>query len=74
MKVKSKIGYLGEKNSLLPGQMAEQLAVEVIPKKCYKNTLQSHRKNFKSHYFLLFFGKNKNIQLSQIQFVRALCF
>ena len=24
-----KIGYLGERNSILPGQMAEQLAVEV---------------------------------------------
>ena len=29
MKVKSKISYLGERNSILPGQMAEQLAVEV---------------------------------------------
>ena len=29
MKVKSKIRYLGERNSILPGQMAEQLAVEV---------------------------------------------
>ncbi len=29
MKVKSKISYLGERNSILPWQMAEQLAVEV---------------------------------------------
>ena len=29
MKVKSKISYLGKRNSILPGQMAEQLAVEV---------------------------------------------
>ena len=29
LKVKSKISYLGERNSILPGQMAEQLAVEV---------------------------------------------
>ena len=29
MKVKSKISYLGERNSILQGQMAEQLAVEV---------------------------------------------
>ena len=29
MKVKSKISYLSERNSILPGQMAEQLAVEV---------------------------------------------
>ena len=29
MKIKSKIHYLGEKNGILPGQMAEQLAVEV---------------------------------------------
>ncbi len=29
MKVKSKISYLSERNSILPGQMAEHLAVEV---------------------------------------------
>ena len=29
MKCKSKISYLGEKISILPWQMAEQLAVEV---------------------------------------------
>ena len=29
VKVKSKISYLGKINSILPGQMAEQLAVEV---------------------------------------------
>ena len=29
MKFKSKIGYLGEKNSLLPRKMTEKLAVEV---------------------------------------------
>ena len=29
MKVKSKTSYLGERNSILSGQMAEQLAVEV---------------------------------------------
>ena len=29
MKIKSKISYLGERNSILPGQMAEQLSVEV---------------------------------------------
>ena len=29
MKVKREISYLGERNSILPGQMAEQLAVEV---------------------------------------------
>ncbi len=29
MKVKSKINYLGKRNSILPGQMAEQLSVEV---------------------------------------------
>ena len=33
MKVKSKISYLGERNSILPGQMTEQLAVEVNVKK-----------------------------------------
>ena len=29
MKFKSKIGYLGEKNSLLPWKMTEKLTVEV---------------------------------------------
>ena len=29
MKVKRKISYLGQRNSILPWQMAEQLAVEV---------------------------------------------
>ncbi len=29
MKIKSKISYLGERNSFIPGQMAEKLAVEV---------------------------------------------
>ena len=33
MKVDSKISYLGEINSILPGQIAEQLAVEVYVKK-----------------------------------------
>ena len=33
IKVKSKISYLGKRNSILPGQMAEQLAVEVDVKK-----------------------------------------
>ena len=33
IKLKSKIIYLGEKNSILPRQMAEQLAVEVRAKK-----------------------------------------
>ena len=32
MKIKSKISYLGEKNNILPWQMAEQLAVEVDEK------------------------------------------
>jgi len=39
MKVKSKISYLGERNSILPGQMAEQLSVEVD----VKNVTEEHR-------------------------------
>ena len=35
MKFKSKISYLGEKISILPSQMAEQLAVELDVKKRY---------------------------------------
>ena len=38
MKVKSKISYLGERNSILPGQMAEQLSVEVD----VKNVTHTH--------------------------------
>ena len=38
MKVKSKISYLGERNSILPGQMAEQLAVEVNVKNVTEHT------------------------------------
>ena len=40
MKVKSKISYLGERNGILPGQMAEQLAVEVNVKNV---TEQQHK-------------------------------
>ena len=38
MKVKSKISYLGERNSILPGQMAEKLAVEVNVNKSESQT------------------------------------
>ena len=41
MKVKSKISYLGERNSILPGQMAEQLAVEVNVKNVTYGAVQS---------------------------------
>ena len=41
MKVKSKISYLGERNSILPGQMAEQLAVEVDVKNITEYTVHS---------------------------------
>ena len=36
MKFKSKVSYLGEKNSILPWQMSEQLAVEVDVKDMIK--------------------------------------
>ena len=38
VKFKNKICYLGEKNSILPWQMAEQLAVEVN----VKNVMHRH--------------------------------
>ncbi len=38
MQVKSKISYLGERNSILPGQMAEQFAVEVDVKNVTEQT------------------------------------
>ena len=42
MKIKSKIRYLGERNSILPGQMAEQLAVEVDVKNVTHGTVHTH--------------------------------
>ena len=43
MKFKSKISYLGEKISILPWQMAEQLAVEVDVKNVTEHgTVQTH--------------------------------
>ena len=46
MKVMSKISYLGERNSILPGQMAEQLSVEVdvknVTHRCKKRDTQTH--------------------------------
>ena len=42
MKVKSKISYLGERNSILPGQMAEQLAVEVDVKNVTDRQTDTH--------------------------------
>ena len=47
MKVKSKISYLGERNSILPGQMAEQLAVEVD----VKNVTYTHTQHGQAPLF-----------------------
>ena len=41
MKFKSKISYLGERISILPWQMAEQLAVEVDVKNVMDGTIQN---------------------------------
>ncbi len=43
MKVKSKISYLGERNSILLGQIAEQLAVEVDVKNVTEEEEEEHR-------------------------------
>ena len=50
MKVKSKISYLGERNSILPGQMAEQLAVEVD----VKNVTHAHSSSTQDKLLYLF--------------------
>ena len=42
MKFKSKISYLGKKISILPWQMAEQLAVEVDVKNVTEHGRQTH--------------------------------
>ena len=42
MKIKSKTRYLGEINSILPGQMAEQLAVEVDVKNVTDTCIQQY--------------------------------
>ena len=42
MKFKSKISYLGEKISILPWQMAEQLAVEVDVKNVTEKLQKVH--------------------------------
>ena len=56
-KVNCKISYLGEINSILPGQMTEQLAVKVDLKNVTQNTVhstqqQQHRHMEKLHYLL----------------------
>ena len=63
MKVKSKISYLGEINSILPGQMAEQMAVEVDVKNVMHGAaVNSSTKQDKLHcfvwIFIFLFGKN----------------
>ena len=53
MKIKSKISYLGERNSILPGQMAEQLAVEVDVKNVTEQQQQQEEEEQdKLHYFV----------------------
>ena len=42
VKFKSKISYLGQKNSILPWQMAEQLAVEVDVKNVTEQQQQQY--------------------------------
>ena len=55
MKFKSKISYLGEKNSILPWQMAEQLAVEVDVKNVTEYTAAAAvRRTSPSIWFGLF--------------------
>ena len=58
MKFKRKISYLGEKISILPWQMAEQLAVEVD----VKNMTQQQYTAGQAHLFCLDYPK-KSAQL-----------
>ena len=51
VKFKSKISYLGEKISILPWQMAEQLAVEVVVKNVTQQ--QQYRAAEQAHLFCL---------------------
>ena len=58
MKIKSKISYLGERNSFIPGQMAEKLAVEVDVKNVtytVHSTQQQEQEQDKLHYFVWIF-------------------
>ena len=52
MKVKSKISYLGERNSIPPGQMGEQLAVEVDVKNVTDGTVPSSSSTDKLIYLV----------------------
>ena len=55
VKFKSKISYLGEKISILPWQMAEQLAVEVDVKNV-TDTVHSSTEEDKPIYFVWITG------------------
>ena len=63
MKVKSKISYLCERNSILPEQMAEQLAVEVD---VIKTSWIAH-----THGQSPLFGSNANMQLCDVMCVEC---
>ena len=52
MKFKSKIRYLGEKISILPWQMAEQLAVEVDVKNVTEFDVKNVTEQDKPIYFV----------------------
>ena len=54
MKIKSKISYLGERNSILPGQMAEQLAVEVDVKNVTEEQYTVHSSSSRTSSIILF--------------------
>ena len=56
MKVKSKISYLGERNSILPGQMAEQLEVEVNVKNVMEHGTVHSSSTDKPQYLSWIFG------------------
>ena len=57
VKFKSKISYLGEKISILPWQMAEQLAVEVDVKNVTEHTHSSSTEEDKPIYFVWILSK-----------------
>ena len=58
MKFKNKKGYLGKRISILPWQMAEQLAVEVDVKNVMEH-IQTDRHTDKLIYLVRMFGKFK---------------
>ena len=53
MKFKNKISYLGEKISILPKKMTEQMEVEVDVKSGGRNAFHDHFQKYQTEFFCL---------------------